>query len=172
MHSNNSSSPKNHRRTRSKGGRPRKFSEPSRPVTVTLPDSTIEQLALIDQDRARAIAKAAQLACGVAKPEAPDVEICDAGGNRALIVVKPNRYLRQLECIRLLELMPGRSLISIPPGTPSSIIEVGLRDLLDSVPKTEVRERALLEKLTAIFRRSRHANAMSKEEILIVPHES
>jgi len=137
-----------------------------------LPDSTIEQLALIDQDRARAIAKAAQLACGVAKPEAPDVEICDAGSNRALIMVKPNRYLRQLESIRLLEVLPGRSLISIPPGTPSSIIEVGLRDLLDSVPKSEARERAMLEKLTAIFRKSRHSNAMSKEEILTVSHES
>ncbi len=172
MHKNKEPSSRINPRLRSKGGRPRKFTEPSRPVTVTLPDSTIEQLASIDHDRARAIAKASRLACGIAKPEAPDVEICHAGNNRALIVVKPNRYLRQLDCIRLLELFPGRSLISILPGTPSSTIEVGLRDLVESIPKTETRERAMLEKLSTIFRKSRHSNVMLKEEILIIPHES
>jgi hypothetical protein len=158
------------RHIRSKGGRPRKFAEPSRPVTVTLPDTTLALLAMIDSDRARAIAKAAQLAGGATHAESVDVEVRNAGSGRALIIVQPNRYLRQLDCISLLEIAPGRSLISIPPGTPSSIIEVGLRDLLDAVPASEIRERAMLEKLAAIFRRSRQSNAMSKEEILIIPY--
>lgn len=125
---------------------------------------------MIDRDRARAIAKAALVAGGTTDTEVADVEISNAGNGRALIIVRPNRYLRQLDCISLLEISPGRSLISIPPGTPSSIIEVGLRDLLESVPKAEVRERSMLEKLAAIFRRSRQSNAMSKEEILIIPY--
>lgn len=172
MHKNQPAPRRPARRTRSKGGRPRKFAEPSRPVTVTLPDTTLELLAMIDRDRARAIAKAALVAGGTTNTEVADVEESNAGNGRALIIVRPNRYLRQLDCISLLEISPGRSLISIPPGTPSSIIEVGLRDLLESVPKAEVRERSMLEKLAAIFRRSRQSNAMSKEEILIIPYAS
>jgi hypothetical protein len=46
----------------SRGGRPRKFAEPTRPVTVTIPDRTLKQLVHIDKDRAKAIAKAVNMA--------------------------------------------------------------------------------------------------------------
>jgi len=38
-------------------GRPRKFQEASRPVTVTLPQRTLELLSTFDEDRGRAIVK-------------------------------------------------------------------------------------------------------------------
>ena len=40
----------------SKGGRPAKFNEPRRPVTMTLPNRILDLLADINQDRAKAIA--------------------------------------------------------------------------------------------------------------------
>lgn len=160
------------RRLKSKGGRPRKFTEPSRPITVTLPDSTLEQLARIDRDRALAIAKAARMAGGtdVEGPE-PDVCMLDAGNQRALIIVRPNRYLRRLDCLNLVEVSRGRCLITTRTGTPSTVIEVGLRDMLELVPRSETRERAMLEELAGIFRRTRQLNSMDKQEILIIPHE-
>ena len=41
-------------------GRPRKFSGPSRPVTLTLPVATIEALAAVDSDLSRAIVRVVQ----------------------------------------------------------------------------------------------------------------
>ena len=38
-------------------GRPAKFAEPSRPVTVTLPERILDLLAAVDSDRAQAIVK-------------------------------------------------------------------------------------------------------------------
>ena len=43
--------------SKSAGGRPPKFDEPRRPVTVTLPKRTLSALAALDADRARAIVK-------------------------------------------------------------------------------------------------------------------
>ena len=39
------------------GGRPPKFDEPSRPITLTLPESTLEGLRQIDADRGQAVVK-------------------------------------------------------------------------------------------------------------------
>lgn len=47
-------------------GRPRKFAETSRPVTVTLPQTALDRLAMVHPDRGLAIAKAADIAAGVA----------------------------------------------------------------------------------------------------------
>jgi len=45
-----------------KGGRPRKFAEPSRPITITLPEKTLRSLERIDTDRGRAIVKVTERA--------------------------------------------------------------------------------------------------------------
>lgn len=46
------------------GGRPRKFSEPSTRTTITLPRSTLKDLAAIHGDRAQAIVRATRAAMG------------------------------------------------------------------------------------------------------------
>lgn len=58
------------------GGRPPKFPEPCSVITLTLPERTLAQLAMIDNDRARAIAHAAERVVGdqVAVPP-PPVEV-------------------------------------------------------------------------------------------------
>ena len=55
-----------------RGGRPAKFDEPSRPVTITLPDRILERLEEIDGDRAKAVVKAVEavLAGGPGGPAA------------------------------------------------------------------------------------------------------
>ena len=53
--------PKPPKKSASKGGRPAKFDEPSRPVTITLPDRILDRLKEIDADRALAIVKAVEV---------------------------------------------------------------------------------------------------------------
>ncbi|HSD10439.1 MAG TPA: hypothetical protein VLF14_05625, partial [Candidatus Binatia bacterium] len=40
-----------------RGGRPPKFDEPRRPVTITLPERTLRRLTAVDEDLATAIVK-------------------------------------------------------------------------------------------------------------------
>ena len=58
-----------------RGGRPAKFDEPSRPVTLTLPDRILERIKEIDGDRAKGIVKAVEtvLAGGACGPAAEPV---------------------------------------------------------------------------------------------------
>ena len=42
---------------KNRGGRPAKFAEPSRPITVTLPERVLNLLAAVDPDRAKAITR-------------------------------------------------------------------------------------------------------------------
>ena len=45
-----------------RGGRPAKFDEPSRPVTITLPDRILDRIKEIDDDRAKGIVNGSVLA--------------------------------------------------------------------------------------------------------------
>src|SRR5690349_18001779 len=105
-------------------GRPPKFQQRGRPITVTLPDSTLARLAAIDPDRSRAIVKATDAAMaaqsnGVALPELVEV----APGIR-VILVGPTRSLRQIEWLRLFEVAPFRFLLIIPSGTSVDSLEL------------------------------------------------
>src|SRR5687767_16006199 len=72
-------------------GRPRKFSAPSRPITLTLPVATIEALAAIDPDLSRAIVRIVQL--GVRQRFAA-AELATFG-RRAVIVVNASKALER-----------------------------------------------------------------------------
>jgi hypothetical protein len=150
------------------GGRPRKFHEASRPVTVTLPERTLERLAALDKDRARAIARATDLATGVCDTPSSRVEIVEIEPGTGIIVVGPSRCLRRISWLKMIEIAPGRFLLSIPTGTAVESLEVGILDLLDHLPPEEEDERDMLVKLRDQFRNSRRGEAMSKAEILFV----
>src|SRR5215471_1223002 len=98
-----------------KGGRPAKFSEPSRPVTVTLPERVLGSLARIDADRARAIVKATE---SVMRKSIEGVELVEVAPGLGVIVVGPSDFLRKIDWLQLVEIAPARYLLSIPPGTP------------------------------------------------------
>ncbi|MBM4153825.1 MAG: hypothetical protein FJ221_02190 [Lentisphaerae bacterium] len=152
----------------SRGGRPRKFNEPSRPVTVTLPESALGHLARIDDDRAKAIAKAARALVEGPREASAAVEVIPIGTGTGLLMVGPSRHLRSLQILRMVEIIPGRYILTVPSGTAIETIEVALTDLMDTVPESDSDERALLVRLLTLFRAARRGHRMSKEEILLV----
>ena len=153
---------------RNKGGRPPKFSEPRRPITVTLPERTLEQLAAIDKDRARAIVKATE---GISpRGKAPDrpVEVVEALPGTGIILVGPSRYLKKIPFLRLVEVAPSRFLLVIPTGTAPDSLEIALVDLRDSIPTAEVHERKMITALQLLLRTFRLNRKVTKAEILFV----
>ena len=111
------------------GGRPPKFREPRRPVTMILPERILDQLAEIDPDRTRAVVKVTEAVAGTDQGKFKPVELVEMSPGKSLIVVCPGKILRKIPWIKLIEITPGRYLVSIPSGTPIETLEVALRDL-------------------------------------------
>src|SRR5687768_1913982 len=85
-------------------GRPRKFSGPSRPITLTLPVATIEALAAAD---------------------------IATFGRRAIIVVNASKALESRIGIDLVPLPDGRALISFEDATTPDAVELRIEDALE-----------------------------------------
>ena len=150
------------------GGRPRKFSEASRPVTVTLPERTLKLLESVDADRALAIAKAADAATVAPDSKDKPVSLLKIDNNTAIIVVGPSTCLRTISWLRLVEIAPARYLLSIPTGTPPERLELAIMDLLSGLAANNDYERDLLETLRGQFARLRTKRSMTKSEIILV----
>src|ERR687886_98330 len=90
-------------------GRPRKFTVPSRPVTLTLPEHVIAALGSVDADLIRAIVRVMQPR--LARQAHAPAELASFG-RRAVIVVNPTRTLEQRTGVTLIHLPDGRALIS------------------------------------------------------------
>ena len=153
-----------------RGGRPAKFDEPSRPVTITLPDRILDRLAEIGDDRAKAIVKAveAALAGGPGGPAAAPVGELRVAKDESLLVVARSRLLASVPWLTMVEIAPGRNLISLRDGVPIEKLEVTLGDLLDTHPDASEAERNVLRTLLARIRAPRRNQAVRKAEILVV----
>lgn len=149
-------------------GRPPKFEETRRPITVTLPERTLQQLAAIDPDRARAIVKAVTLTTGFKSEDRPLVDVVDAFPGQAVIIVGPSKRLQEIEWLRLVEIAPGRYLLLVPTGTPTESLEVAVGDILDHLTPNETYEHELLGELHKILRHCRRQQDVSKGEILLI----
>ena len=90
-------------------GRPRKFSRPSRAVTLTLPEEVLDALAAVDPDLSRAVVRVDPAEHGPAPH--PPAELA-AFGRHAVIVVNPSRTLERRIGVELVPLPDGRALIS------------------------------------------------------------
>src|SRR3954466_10320838 len=89
-------------------GRPRKFTAPSRPVTLTLPEHVIDALSAVDGDLSRAIVRLAQpVLAGRPHPPAELVTF----GRHSMIAVQPSKTLEKRTGVGLLHLPDGRALI-------------------------------------------------------------
>ena len=156
------------RSEKNRGGRPAKFAEPSRPVTVTLPERVLRLLTTVDSDRAKAITKLADFSLVMGgKPLKPVATVTIAEG-RAIILVNFSEQLKRLPWLRLIEVAPARHLISIRSGTSIETMELAMRDLLEDLPKDKFIEREMLEALVKIIRESRRTKTTWKEEILFI----
>ena len=151
-----------------KKGRPPKFQEPRRPITVTLPEDILAQLAAIDPDRAKAIVKATRAATPLNEKRRKPVELVEVLPGKSIIVVGPSGYLKEIKGLRLVELAPLRFLLTIPSGTSVDSLELGVIDLLRNLKRHEEWERSLLEALRDLMRKLRLGNKFSKAELLFV----
>ena len=148
-------------------GRPPKFDEPRRPVTVTLPERTLRLLEGVDKDRARAIAKVTEHTAGVPPAGTPLVEFVEIAAGKALIVVGPCASLSHVAWLRLARIAPGRFVLTIPSGTAVETLEVALLDLMDSLAPDEEVDRPTLKELCRVIGLHRRRAGVSKAEILL-----
>ena len=150
-------------------GRPPKFSEPSRPVTVTLPERVLEKLQMINSDRGMAITKAVDALVSESSLQQPTLEIVQVCDGQGLIVIGYSKALSQMPGVQLVEISPVRYLVSLPPGCSADSFELALIDLIDHLPASQASEANLLQKLREILKGIRRKQGMRKAEILFVP---
>jgi hypothetical protein len=151
------------------GGRPPKFQEPRHPVTMTLPERILDQLAHIDPDRTRAVVKVTEAVSGKGEGSFKPVELVGMAPHQSLIVVGPSQALKQIPWLTTIEITPARYLLAIPSGTPIEVLEVALRDLYnDPSLKNNEHECTILLELLNLIGHQRRSRRMSKAEILII----
>ena len=151
----------------SRGGRPKKFAEPSRPITVTLPDRTLKLLEAVDEDRAKAITKIIDGSIYEAEFDRA-VRLAEIQPGIGVLIVGPSKRLREIPWLRLAEIAPARFLLAIPSGTPPERLELALIDLLDNLAEDEDHERMLLNELRRHIGNLRREQRMFQSEIILV----
>ena len=150
------------------GGRPRKFSEPSRPVTVTLPDRTLDLLRAVDGDRALAIAKAVDAVAGGGATNGGAVKLVEVASGLGLLVVPPNQSLRAVPWLRMIEVAPARFILVVDSGTTVEKLELALLDLIDDAREALPHEVPLLEALRAKVAALRRGDKLTTASVLLV----
>ena len=152
---------------RGKGRHP-KFDEPRRPVTVTLPERTLSQLEAIDKDRARAIVKVADFSFAQRDPGNVDLAIVNVAPGFSFILVGPLHALRRIDLLRMVEVIPGRFLLTVPTGTAIESLEMEIVDALETLSPAEEPERPVLEQLRRLLSAQRKKKTVLKREFLIL----
>jgi hypothetical protein len=149
-------------------GRPPKFREQRRPVTMTLPERILDRLSEIDKDRSRAVVKVTEAVSGAGKEHLKSVELVEISPDKSLIVIGPCQTLETIPWLKLIEIAPARYLVSIPSGTAIEVLEVALRDLShNSDLKKNEHEDTVLHELLNLIGHHRRTRRLSKAEILI-----
>jgi hypothetical protein len=149
-------------------GRPRKFTEPSRPVTVTLPERIIDALTSIDVDLGRAIVRVAQPALAD-RPHA-SAELATFG-RHSVIVVHPSRTLERRTGIELLHLPDGRALISFDQTRTIPSLELLIKDALEDrdLPRAD---RRMFEAIADILKTARRSDRVAVLQRTVIVLES
>jgi len=150
-------------------GRPRKFAQPSRPVTLTLPENVLETLGGIDHDLSRAIVRLAQPE--VAKRPSPPAELVSFG-KRSVIVVNPTKTLERRTGVVLVPLSDGRALISFDESMTAARLELMIQDALDEhdLPDEDTR---IFEAIRDVLRNTRRSPAavIRQQYIMVIEVE-
>ncbi|HXG54107.1 MAG TPA: hypothetical protein VNJ03_01895 [Vicinamibacterales bacterium] len=135
-------------------GRPRKFSAPSRAVTLTLPEHVIAALGAVDSDLSRAIVQLTQPTLGMTPKPAAELS---RFGNHAVIVVTPTRALAERTGIEFVPLPDGRALISFRQAMTIAELELLIEDAVDD-HRLSTSDHAVFEALAGILRSARRSN--------------
>ncbi len=147
-------------------GRPRKFSVPSRAVTLTLPEHVLTALAAIDPDLSRAVVRIAQP--DLARRPHPAAELA-AFGRHAVIVVHPSRTLELRTGVVLVPLADGRALISFKDSKTIPELELQLQDHLED-PGLAAADQRVFEQISSILRDARRSKsvAVQRRNIIVI----
>jgi hypothetical protein len=153
---------------RRRRGRPRKFVGPSRAVTLTLPETTLEKLSAIDPDLSRAV-----VAMTNKKPTLNGRPPADLAvfGRRAVITIRPTRSLEQHTGIDLVPLPDGRALIMFDHPQTTAGLELLIMDALDDAG-LDAEDRRVFEGIGAILRDARRSNDVALLNRTIIVLES
>ena len=148
------------------GGRPPKFREPRRPVTLTLPERVLERLARVNSDRARAIVKLIEM-LDERQGDPEGVELVEVAPGKGVLIVGPSSLLRKIPGLHLVEVSPLRHLLVLDSGTSVELLEVSLTDMLEDLAETDIHERRLLDKLRSQLNRLRREGRITRGEIIL-----
>jgi hypothetical protein len=149
-------------------GRPRKFSAPSRAVTLTLPEHVIGALSAVDRDLSRAVVRVAQPE--LAKRPHPPAELTPFG-RRAVIVVTPTRSLEERAGVLLVPMSDGRALISFDDSVTVPDLELRVQDALDDA-RLAADDRRVFEGIRDVLRTARRGSHVVLHERKIIVLES
>ena len=149
-------------------GRPRKFTAPSRAVTLTLPEHVLAALAALDRDLSRAVVRLTQPE--LAKRPHPPAEVAMFGG-RGVIVVNPSRTLEERTGIVLVPLSDGRALISFDESMTVARLELSIQDALEDreLPQEDAR---IFKSIEEILKTARRSGAVTLQQRHIIVLES
>ena len=155
-----------------KRGRPRKFSDPSRVVALTLPEHAIQSLKKLNRDVAWAIVSLlghGRSRGAVARPAA-DVELIEIADRRSLIVINQN-VVKRIPGIHVIPLNEERSFLALESGQGVADLELAVVDRLEN-PALGGRERQALNELRTRLRRWRRDRGLRMQirSIIIVEH--
>jgi hypothetical protein len=138
-------------------------------VTLTLPESTLAELEMLDEDRARAVVRAANVASGNTKQRLNrgNVDILAVGEGTGLIVVPYSRVLSALPGVSLMEITPGGYLLVLQPGTALASIELAVSDMLDQRDLGSANHSILIDLLNKLKQSRRRKGTRTGEVILL-----
>jgi hypothetical protein len=149
-------------------GRPRKFSAPSRAVTLTLPEDVLTSLSAVDADLSRAVVRIAQTKRPAAV-RAP-AELVRFGG-RAVIVVNATRTLERQTGVLLIPLSDGRALISFDETMTVARLELAIEDALEDHRLTAA-DRRVFTGIREILKSARRSGDVMLRQCNIIVLES
>jgi hypothetical protein len=153
---------------RRRRGRPRKFTTPSRAITLTLPEAVLQTLTGIDPDPSRAIVQLTKRKAP-AQPR-PPAEL-SVFGQRAVISIRPTRSLEQQVGLDLVPLPDGRALISFDQPTTVAELELMLYDAIQD-PALKPEDRTVFEGVAKILTDARRSDDVTLLNRSIIVLES
>jgi len=149
-------------------GRPPKFREARRPITVTLPERILQKLEAMNPDRAQAIVKCVETVTGNDNEPIKPVELVKILPGKAMIIVGPSRLLGKAHWLRRIEISPARYLLVLPSGMTIESMELAIIELMESLDDKDDDEYILLKELRKIISYQRRQNTVSKGELVFV----
>jgi hypothetical protein len=139
-----------------------------RVITLTLPEKTLQLLETLDHDMTVAIVKMVDIAADRTFPKGNSFEVVKVAPRKSVFIVGSDTQLAKIPWVKLVEVAPGRNLITIPSGTSLESLELAILELAENVSTDASMERKLLNEFCKYVGRLRRYNKMSSVEIVMV----